>query len=170
MSWQPNSSCVCGLPTNTPNTPKPKTSHGYPRTSTMKCKPSSANRVVHAVPADRNRPFTRPVPAGSGPNRSRPRLLLFDVRRTRAGSHWASPVEGRGLCGLLIVLVFLMDGWDATEGGVDAGCVVPVHTTHYRPAGFGPGGVAAALEALAFEGRPERLADGVVETHRRAAC
>jgi hypothetical protein len=55
------------------------------------------------------------------------------------------------------VVLFPLDGWDPVEAGVQPGRVVPVDPAEDRSAGFGPGGERAAVDAFAFERRPERL-------------
>src|SRR5215216_4821102 len=61
-------------------------------------------------------------------------------------------------------------GGPVAQGAVEAGAVVPGDVVHGRPAGGGSGRPGLLVEALAFQGREERLREGVVPALPGAAA
>src|SRR5215212_882581 len=61
-------------------------------------------------------------------------------------------------------------GGHVAKGTVEAGAVEPGDVFHGRPAGGGAGGPGLLVEALAFQGREERLGERVVPALPGAAA
>src|SRR4249919_3583941 len=61
-------------------------------------------------------------------------------------------------------------GGQVAKGAVEAGAVVPGDVLHGRAAGGGLGGPGLLVEALAFQGREERLGERVVPALPGAAA